>query len=274
MNPTTKLLTGQLAELTEIEVHEVSLVPAGANGRPLLARKSVEKADPSWVAAGDRDLDVNTELTWSSSQAAARVFAWAGWPDNPDPTKARRAFCLYDSANAELKGSYKLGFADIVDDELVAIEAGLSAARGRINQVEDVPDDVIADAQALLDAYAESEDGSEEMGKGDLDSKISKAIDALQTLRSAAKAAPGDVAGALLDVASFLAPTTKVATAQDPELVQLLKDSTATIAQLRLENERLRSKTFAPASTPTQIPNTPAPKAQFPSEFRQGKARG
>lgn len=272
MKITSKLLTGQLAELTEINVHEVSLVPAGANGRPLLARKSVEKAEPNWVATGDRDLEVDTERAWSGAQAAKRVFEWAGWPDAPDPTMARRAFCLYDSANAELKGSYKLGFADIVDGELVAIGAGLSQARARINQVEGVPDTAIEGAQALLDSYAEQDDNTE-MDKSGIDSKLAKAIKALQKLRKSAATKPTEVDAALEQVAKFLSPETQLVAGpgSDTELVSLLKQSTELVKQLRAENEQLRSKTTVPASITTVTGSSHEPS--LPSEYRQGKAR-
>lgn len=171
MPNTTKLLDGTLAELFDIETAEVSFVPAGANGMPLLAVKGIanefetrSKAEtPRWVAAADRNLDINSELSWDGDAARGRVLAWAGWTDDPetskpDPSKAKRAFLFYDAANAELVGSYKEGFADIVDGELVAIAAGLAQARARLNQVEGVPQDVIDEGQATLDAYAKRQD--------------------------------------------------------------------------------------------------------------------
>lgn len=116
--------------------------------------KKITKAEPSqWEAAGDRNLEV-VERNWSGDDARARVLEWASNADGEVVlSKARRAFLIVDAANDQLVASYKEGFADIVDGELVAISSGLSAARARLGQVKGVPDDVIEAAQATLDAY-------------------------------------------------------------------------------------------------------------------------
>lgn len=73
---------------------------------------------------------------WTSADATGRVFAWAdgNW------RKYRRAFLWFDATKPELKGSYKLPIADVIDGELTivpravnAVAAVLAGARGGVN---------------------------------------------------------------------------------------------------------------------------------------------
>ncbi len=134
---------------------------------PSPSTTQVSKAESNWTASGDRKLKI-VEGDWDGDAAAASVFEWAGWTDDaetskPDPAKAKRAFLIYDAGNPDLKGSYKLPFARVEDGSLVAVTGGLSAARGRVKQVQDAPADVVESAQATLNAYAEREE--EELAK-------------------------------------------------------------------------------------------------------------
>ena len=67
------------------------------------------------------------EKAWDASAAEKRVRDWAGGEDNTNWTKYRRAFFWYDSDNEETFGAYKLGYADVVDGELVAVPRGIFA---------------------------------------------------------------------------------------------------------------------------------------------------
>lgn len=76
---------------------------------------------------------------WDSASAKARVFSWA----DGDMRKYRKAFLWYDAAAPELKGSYKLPVADVIDGTLTivpravnAVAAVLGGARGGV----DIPD--------------------------------------------------------------------------------------------------------------------------------------
>ena len=107
-----------------------------------------------WRVGAARDLDI-VDRTWNGADATKRVFAWAGFDgDDPDPAQARRAFLAYDDERPEVRASYKLPFADVVDGELVAVTGGLRAAASRLPQA-DLPDDVKERARALLDRYFE-----------------------------------------------------------------------------------------------------------------------
>jgi hypothetical protein len=104
----------------------------------------------AWKACGDDDLPLaNRQREWDGDAASERIFRWAGWEDNPDPHRARRAFFACDDARPEKKGSYKLPFADIIDGELRAVPGGIFAvaqvlegARGGVDLPSNVKDEV------------------------------------------------------------------------------------------------------------------------------------
>lgn len=114
-----------------------------------------------WKVGAAKNLEIVNRDTWDAQEAENHIFDWAGWPDNPNPSKARKAFLIYDADNDENKGGYKLPFADVVDGKLVAIDAALQAAAGRLPQVKDAGDDVIKRATAVKDHYFEKIHGKE-----------------------------------------------------------------------------------------------------------------
>lgn len=108
----------------------------------------------AWRVGADRDLPIRERDSWDGDAVRERIFSWAGWPDSPDPDRAKRAFLVYNDEEPELKGSYKLPFADVVDGELYAITAGIRAAASRLPQT-DIPEDVKERARSVLDSYLE-----------------------------------------------------------------------------------------------------------------------
>jgi hypothetical protein len=106
----------------------------------------------TWKCGAGRKLDIVMRDSWDGQAAEDSIFAWAGWPDNPDPAKARKGFLAYDADAPELKGSYKLAFCMEVEGKLAAISAGLQAAASRLPQT-DIPQDVADEARAVLDGY-------------------------------------------------------------------------------------------------------------------------
>jgi chemotaxis protein histidine kinase CheA len=112
------------------------------------------KAAASWSCCGSKSLPIaETDRPWDGAAAKARIFAWAGFDGaNPSPEKASRAFLIHDTANSDLKGAYKLPFADVVDGELKAIPSGIRAAASRLPNT-DAPADVLKSARGIIDAY-------------------------------------------------------------------------------------------------------------------------
>jgi hypothetical protein len=103
-----------------------------------------------WTVGADRELPIASG-DWDGDAAQASVFAWAGWPDAPDPAKAKRAFLIYDAAAPDLKGSYKLPIARY-SDKLEVVDAGLRAAASYLPQT-DAPEEVLKRAREVLDGY-------------------------------------------------------------------------------------------------------------------------
>lgn len=69
------------------------------------------------------------ERAWDRGAADKRVRSWAGADEAPN-AKYRNAFFWYDSGAAEIWGSYKLQFADVVGGTLTAIPRGIFACAG------------------------------------------------------------------------------------------------------------------------------------------------
>jgi len=109
--------------------------------------------EANWKVGASKALTTAEGEEYDAAAAKERILDAAGFNgDSPDSVKARKGFLVYDSANPDLKGSYKLPFADIVDGEVKAMPAGIKAAASRLVQT-DIPDDVATKARAVLDHY-------------------------------------------------------------------------------------------------------------------------
>lgn len=134
------------------ELLELSLVSVPANPDAVVIGRSL-KADANWKVGASRNLPIGEGDDWDGAAAKESVFEKAGFDgDDPDTGFARKAFLVYDAANPEDKGSYKLPFAKVVDGRLVAMPGGLRNAASRLPQT-DIPDDVAEKARAVLDHY-------------------------------------------------------------------------------------------------------------------------
>jgi len=114
----------------------------------------VEAKAAQWTVGADRDLPISEREEWDGDAAKAHIWTWAGFDgDNPDSSKARRCFLVYDASEPELKRSYKLPFADIIDGSPKAIPNGIRNAAGRLPQTHGLGSDVETRARAVLDGY-------------------------------------------------------------------------------------------------------------------------
>ena len=111
----------------------------------------------TWKASGSTALPLgDREREWDQEAARDRIFRWAGWEDNPQPAKAKRAFFAYDDESPTNLTSYKLPFADVVNGEVKAMPRGLFAVaqmlRGARDGV-DVPENVLRSARRKVTTY-------------------------------------------------------------------------------------------------------------------------
>jgi HK97 family phage prohead protease len=121
--------------------------------RAIRQKYLAKSADPDFKVGAAGDLPLDATSTWDGAAAAKRMLDAAGFDgDSPDASKAERGFLIHDAANPELRSSYKLPFADVVDGELKASKAGISAAKGRLDQA-DTPQSVLDAAKAVIDGY-------------------------------------------------------------------------------------------------------------------------
>ena len=110
---------------------------------------------PTWKVGVSKNLPMNPTVDWDSSAARARVFKAAGFDGpNPDYSIARKAFLVYDAANPELKSSYKMLIADVIDGKLQVTEGAINLALSRLPHT-DLSDTVKSNAKATLEQYQE-----------------------------------------------------------------------------------------------------------------------
>lgn len=120
---------GDIRHLKSLNIWEGSLVALPSNDHAIITNfKSV-------TPFGNLPL-ADRQRPWDAEAAIGRVRQWAGvvgQGDLADPDvqkRYRQAFFWYDGRDADLLGSYKLPFADIVDGRLQAVPRGVFAAAG------------------------------------------------------------------------------------------------------------------------------------------------
>ncbi|KAF2991145.1 HK97 family phage prohead protease [Methylocystis sp. MJC1] len=133
---------------------ELSLVSVPANPEALVIARSLEKANSEkWKVGASLNLPLDEDSDWDGPEAAESIFEKADLDgDDPDSAFARKGFLAYDSGNSDLKGSYELPFAKVVDGRLTAVASGIRAAASRLPQA-DLPDDVAKKAREVIDHY-------------------------------------------------------------------------------------------------------------------------
>jgi len=108
-------------------------------------------------ASGASDLPIAPrDTTWDAAAADKRVQDYAGGKDNMDWAKYAKAFFYVDEADKELLGSYKLGFADVIDGSLVAVPKGIFAVAGVLNGARggaDIPESDAMEIKDKVSAY-------------------------------------------------------------------------------------------------------------------------
>jgi hypothetical protein len=111
----------------------------------------------AWKANGNMDLPLaEQDREWDGDEVRERIFTRGGRDDNPQPERARRAFFAYDDEHPQHKRGYKLPFADVIGQRLIAVPHGIFAvaevlegARGGV----DLPGDVIESIRGKVAAY-------------------------------------------------------------------------------------------------------------------------
>lgn len=94
---------------------------------------------------------------WDAEAARKRVWEWA----EGDYRRYRRAFLWADAARPEQKNSYKLGIADVVDNELRIVPHALAAAAGVLaGPGVDIPDEDVDFVTRVLERLKNHEKDS------------------------------------------------------------------------------------------------------------------
>jgi DNA-binding ferritin-like protein len=122
-------------------------------------------ADAKWTVGAARNLPISDSDEWDGAAAQDSIFERAGG-DDFDPEKACQGFLVYDAAEPKKRSSYKLPIAHVVGGELQVPKGAIRAAASRLPQA-DLPDDVKAEAQDVLDAYKKKAGIGEDAGAAD-----------------------------------------------------------------------------------------------------------
>lgn len=138
-----------IRHLEEIRLWDFSPVTFAANPEAVVT--NVKKA----TSFGNLPL-ADRDRAWDATACERRVRAWAGGEDNMNWNKYRQAFFWYDEGDPELFGSYKLGFADIINNRLTAIPRGIFAVAAVIQGARggvDIPEADEAGVKAHVEKY-------------------------------------------------------------------------------------------------------------------------
>lgn len=135
--------------LKEVQLFDISPVSVPMNpASQVVAVKGVQSAD---LPLGPRD------MSWDADMAEARVRRWAGAEDAPNERYAR-AFFWVDDAAPDKFGSYKLQFADVVGEELVAVPRAIFAVAAVIQGGRggvDIPESDMSELRTVLEEWYE-----------------------------------------------------------------------------------------------------------------------
>ena len=127
--------------------------PSASVSDNLPKNQTIKAATEDWKIGASRDLPIDSSDSWDGAAAKERMFEACGMNgDSPDMEKLRKGFLAYDASAPDLKGSYKLPFADMIGGEMQAVAGGIRAAASRLPQT-DIPEEVKTAARAVLDAY-------------------------------------------------------------------------------------------------------------------------
>jgi len=111
----------------------------------------------AWKANSNSDLPLaGSDREWDGNKARERIFRWAGWDDNPHPEKARQGFFAYDDEDPKHKHAYKLPFADVINNRLMAVPHGISAVAAALEDARrglELPDDAIETIRRKVAGY-------------------------------------------------------------------------------------------------------------------------
>lgn len=141
-----------------VELMEFSFVSVPCAPDATIVARALDQPDAvvkaaTWKVGASRNLPIGDDKDWDGDAAKARIFEKAGFDgDDPDTSWARKAFLAYDASAPNLRASYRLPFADLVDGRLAVVPAGIRNAASRLPQT-DIPDDVKTKARDVIDSY-------------------------------------------------------------------------------------------------------------------------
>jgi len=130
--------------IKDLELWEISVVDEPMNPEAEISNfKSYKSVVPY------QDLPIAPEDTeWDADEADRRVREFTNSTEEPSDSY-KRAFFWYDSAAPENFGSYKLGYADVIDGQLMAVPRAIFAVHGVLDGARGGVDIPQADQESI-----------------------------------------------------------------------------------------------------------------------------
>ncbi len=142
----------RLRNIRQLKLYEISPVLWGMNQATVtVGAKQKDEGEGGRESKGVLkflDLDLgDRKRAWDEDAAEARVREWAGGKDDMDWDKYAQAFLWRNDERSEQFDGFKLGYADIIGGELMAMPRGIFAAAGALQGARTPPDIPEADIQ-------------------------------------------------------------------------------------------------------------------------------
>lgn len=135
------------------ELGEFSFVSVPANKDALTVARANAAPTAVWKVGASRNLPVLAVKALPREVAAKSILDQAEFEgDHPNTAFARKGFLVYDAADAESDGAYRIPFAEVVDGRLSVTADGLAQAKSLLDR-SDLSDDVAAKARAVIEHY-------------------------------------------------------------------------------------------------------------------------
>lgn len=135
------------------ELGEFSFVSVPANKDALTVARSNSAPTAVWKVGASRNLPVLSTAALPRDAAAKSILDQAEFTgDHPNTAFARKGFLVYDAADSESDGAYRIPFAEVVEGRLSVTASGLAEAKSLLEK-SDLSDDVAAKARAVIEHY-------------------------------------------------------------------------------------------------------------------------
>ena len=165
--------------IKEIDLWEISLVSEPANTEAQVTQVKAVVPFQDLPIAKNSDGTPST-MKWDGSEALKRILKFTADDGGQNFDEFKKAFFWFNSEHPNLIGSYKLPFADIVNNKMIAIPRGIFAVAGALRGARgglNIPDSDMKRVESNVSKYYDK------MNLSDPFSKTFSCVDEIEDLR-------------------------------------------------------------------------------------------